>query len=179
MSIRGFSLKPFPSAGPLPDLNITVSAERRSNILAVSYTLCGPLTELVVPAQTNMPARRDALWEETCFELFLGIRNSPGYWEFNISPAGHWNVYRFKSYREGMQEEPAITALPFSIESKSDSFCLSLELALDKIVPVEQDLEAAISAVVKSINGKLTYWALIHPDAKPDFHLRDGFVIVL
>ena len=63
----------------------------------------------------DMPARRDRLWEETCFEFFLAVKNSPRYWEFNLSPAGHWNVYRFADYRQGMQEEPAFASLPFSV----------------------------------------------------------------
>ncbi|MBI5664577.1 MAG: hypothetical protein HZC49_05775 [Nitrospirae bacterium] len=78
-----------------------------------------------------------------------------------------------------MQEEPAITSLPFRTEHQSDSFRLSMEVDLNEVVPADQVLEAALSAVVKSINGKLSYWALVHPGAKADFHRRDGFSIEL
>jgi hypothetical protein len=31
--------------------------------------------------------------------------------------------------------------------------------------------------VVEEKNGRLTYWALTHPSALPDFHHRLGFVL--
>ena len=179
MSIRRYSLNLFPSAVPFQNVQITGSIERSSHIITVSYALLGTLSELVLPAPAEMPVRRNSLWEETCFELFLGIRNSSRYWEFNISPAGHWNVYRFEAYRQGMQEEPAITALPLSIERKPDSFQLWLKIGLEYIVPADQALEAAVSVVVKPVTGPMTYWALVHPGPKADFHRRDGFIIGL
>lgn len=94
---RDFFLKPFPSDGPQPALQITGRIERSSNALSVSYELLGPLKELEIPAQEGNQSRKNSLWEETCFELFLGIKNSSRYWEFNISPAGHLNVYPIKS----------------------------------------------------------------------------------
>jgi hypothetical protein len=47
------------------------------------------------------------------------------------------------------------------------------------IVPSEQKLEAAISAVIKLRNGKVTFWALTHPGPEADFHRRDSFIIEL
>ena len=126
--------------------------------------------------------RKNGLWEETCFEFFLGVKGSERYWEFNLSPSGHWNVYRFKSYRQGMQEEPAFTSLPFSVQLYSNSLLLSLGLGLDKIIPQEQVsevLQVALSAVIKTRDGKTTYWALTHPGPQADFHRRDGFIIEL
>ncbi len=126
-----------------------------------------------------MPTRRSRLWEETCFEFFLGVMNSDQYWEFNLSPAGHWNVYRFTSYREGMKEELAFASLPFSIQNQPDALRLALELELGRIVPADQPVKVAISAVIRSIDGKMLYWALIHPGPKPDFHRRDSFIVEL
>ncbi len=76
MKGRRFSLKPFPSADPLPVIQITGSIERSSNTIAVSYALLGPLSELGFPAPAEHPVRRNTLWEETCFELFLCVINS-------------------------------------------------------------------------------------------------------
>jgi hypothetical protein len=179
MNSRSFFLKPFPSSGPVPGIKIKGGIERRSNVLTVCYELLGPLAELGLPAPSEKPARRGALWEETCFEFFIAAKNSGQYWEFNLSPAGHWNIYRFEAYRQGMREEPDITSLPFSIERKPDSFRLSLEFDLDKIIPADQALHAAVSAVLKPINGELTYWALTHPGPQADFHRRDSFIIEL
>lgn len=179
MNGRDFSLKPFPSSGPLPGLDITGGIVRCSDALTVRYALHGPLPELVIPSPAHLPARKNLLWEETCFEFFLAPRNHRRYWEFNISPAGHWNVYSFKSYRQGMKEEPAITSLPIVVRSGRDALQLSVRLDLAGIVPPSQILKAAVSAVVKSKNGGTTYWALIHPAAEADFHLRDGFTLEL
>ncbi len=179
MNRRSFSLKPIPSAGFLPHLKITGNIGRHPRTLTIIYALLGHLREVVIPAPADMPARKNALWEETCFEFFLGVRNSDQYWEFNLSPAGHWNVYRFKSYRQGMQEEPAFTSLPFSAERQPDALRLSLKLDLDKIILTDQALKVAISAVIKPVNGKITYWALTHPGPKADFHRRESFILEL
>lgn len=182
MNSRSFSLKPFLSAGLLPDLEITGSIERRSNTLSISYALSGPMDELILPAPADMRVRKKGLWEETCFELFLGVKGSERYWEFNLSSSGHWNVYRFRSYRQGMQEEPAFTSLPFSVQLNSNSLLLSLALEVDKVIPpeeVSEVLQVGISTVIKTIDCKTTYWALVHPGPQPDFHSRDGFIVEL
>lgn len=179
MSGRDFSLKPFHPAGSMPDLKITGSITRRSGTLAVRYTLLGPLMEIMVTAPADRPVRKKKLWEETCFEFFLGIKDSERYWEINLSPEGHWNVYSFKSYRHGMQEEPAFMSLPFSVRDRSDTLQLALEFELSKIIPDYQPLQAGISAVIKTTDNKKSYWALTHPGPRADFHLRDSFILEL
>jgi hypothetical protein len=179
MNDQSFSLKPFPPNNPLPHLNITGNIARRSNIFAISYTLLGPLAELVIPVSADIPVRKNSLWEDTCFEFFISIKNSDRYWEFNLSPSGHWNVYRFKAYRQEMQEELAFTSLPFSVQNQSDALQLALELNLDAIVPAEKTLKVGICTVIKLIDGKVTYWALTHPGPQADFHRRDSFIVEL
>lgn len=141
--------------------------------------LTGPLSELVIPSAANIPARINALWEETCFELFLGLQNSEQYREFNLSPAGHWNVYLFNAYRQGMSEEPSFSSLPFSVYKQPEALKLFLKFDLDKIIKADQLLKIGISAVIKFINGKTSYWALTHPGPQPDFHLKDSFIVEL
>ena len=179
MKNRSFSLKPFPSAGLPPHLEITGEIGRSSNKLSISCALSGPMAELMVPLLADNRLRKNGLWEETCFELFLAPVNSDHYWEFNLSTTGHWNVYRFSSCREGMQEETAFTALPFSVQLYSGSLQLSLEIELDKLVPRAQALNINISAVIKTKDGRTTFWALTHPGPQPDFHRRDSFIIDL
>lgn len=179
MKGQNFSLTQFPSDGLIDNIKITGKIGRRSNTLLINYTLVGPVAEFVVPAQTKTPGRKNSLWEETCFEFFLSLENADQYWEFNLSPSGNWNVYRFTSYRQGMQEEPAFASVPFSVQSHSDSLQISLELPLEKIVPQEQPLKTGISAVIKSMDGRITCWALTHAGTKADFHLRDSFIIDL
>jgi hypothetical protein len=179
MNGQSFSLTPFPSAGILSGLVITGNIGRRANTLIINYELYGPIAEVMIPEPADIPVRKNELWKETCFEFFLGLKNHDCYWEFNLSPAGHWNVYRFESYREGMKEEPAFTTLPFTVQAGRDTLRLSLEADLDRIVRADQALEAGISAVIKTGDGKISYWALTHPGPSADFHRREGFVIGL
>lgn len=179
MSDQSFSLHAFPAARSLASLTIEGSIARRANTLAIQYALKGHLAALVIPAPAAIPSRQRGLWEETCFEFFLARKDSPRYWEFNLSPAGHWNAYRFAAYRQGMEEEPAFTSLPFCVESRSGFLSLALELDLDKIVQAAQPVEVAISAVMKHRDGEATYWALTHGGAQADFHRRDGFTVAL
>jgi len=179
MNVKRFSLKPFSPSGLPPGLKITGGIRRHNGALAVRYTLTGPLAEIIVPAKADAPERKDALWEETCFELFIGLTDSGRYWEFNLSPSGHWNVYRFSSYREEMREEPACSSLSPNTERQPDALRLSLDFDPDIIIPAGKELKAGISSVVKLRDGRLTYWALVHPGARPDFHSRESFIVEL
>ncbi|RCJ19634.1 hypothetical protein A6770_05695 [Nostoc minutum NIES-26] len=178
MNEQTFSLQPFLSEF-LPNLQIAGNIARHANTLTIHYTLSGDLKEVIIAPLSDTPARKHQLWKDTCFELFIGIKDSQRYWEFNLSPAGHWNVYRFDGYRQGMQEETALMTLPFSVQNQSDSLTLALDLDLDKIVSANQNLEVAITTVIKCRDGNVTYWALTHQDTKADFHLRDSFIIDL
>jgi hypothetical protein len=40
-----------------------------------------------------------------------------------------------------------------------------------------QPLRVGVAAVIEEADGQLTYWALAHPSAQPDFHHRLGFVL--
>lgn len=173
-----FTLKPFASNNPISDLQITANITRADNNLNLNYQLLGNLSPIKIPPISDAPTRQDRLWETTCLEFFLGIENSPKYWEFNLSPAKHWNIYRFTDYRQNMTEETAFQTLPFNIQKQPESLNLSLQLDLNPIISPNQKLEASITAVIQS-DRHITYWALTHPGSKPDFHLRDSFLITL
>jgi hypothetical protein len=176
MNAQHFSLTPFPTGTPLPEVEILSSIVRNPSRLTISYLVTGAVENLAIPSSAHQPIRKDGLWEETCFEFFLGVPDSPNYWEFNLSPAGHWNVYRFEDYRHGMQEENLFDSLSFQTEVQPDAFSLALELDLAKLLPEEQTLEVAISTVIKPKKGTPSYWALTHAGSEADFHRRDCFV---
>jgi hypothetical protein len=179
MNGRDFSLKPFSPTSSPPDFKITGNIIRRGDILAIRYALQGKLADLVIPGPAARPVRRHGLWEATCCEIFLGVKDAPGYWEFNLSPAGDWNVYRFAGYRQGMAEEEAFTSLAFRVRRRPDSLGLALELEIERIVAADQPLSVAPAAVIKFRDQGLTYWALTHPGAEADFHRRDSFQVEL
>ncbi|MDI6855032.1 MAG: DOMON-like domain-containing protein [Deltaproteobacteria bacterium] len=179
MREQKFSLTAFPAAGPLPEFTLSGGIARRGHVLTLRYDLHGRLADIAIPRLMKNPGRRQGLWEDTCFELFLVLKGSPQYWEFNLSPAGHWNVYQFVDYRRGMQEEPAFASLPFSIRRGRGAWRLTLEADLRGIIPPGQELEAGVSAVIKLRDGRQTYWALTHCAPEPDFHRRDSFLLTL
>ncbi|AUB36213.1 UDP-N-acetylenolpyruvoylglucosamine reductase [Nostoc flagelliforme CCNUN1] len=179
MSEQTFSLQPFPSTKSLPNLKIAVNIARNGNKLAIRYILEDNLKEIAIAPPSNTPSRKHELWQDTCFEFFVGIKDSARYWEFNLSPAGHWNVYRFDRYRQGMQEETAFENLPFNVQNQADGLILVLDVDLNKIISAEEVIEVAITTVIKDKDGEITYWALTHRGAEADFHLRDSFIVEL
>jgi hypothetical protein len=179
MHPRRFLLKPFPGERNPAGVTIGGSIARSADTLSVRFEVRGNLPKLSIPAAAEAPRRVDRLWEETCLELFLGTADSGRYWEFNLSPAGHWNVYRFTRYREGMREESAITSLPFDVRRDPEALILTAEFGIGKIVPAGKDLAATVAAVIRTIDGGGSHWALAHPASRPDFHRREGFALTL
>jgi hypothetical protein len=173
-----FFLKPFPGEGNPAGVTIGGTIARRADTLSVRCEVRGDLSKLSIPA-AEAPRRQDRLWEETCLEVFLGTADSGEYREFNLSPAGHWNVYRFTRYREGMREETAIASLPFDVRRDPEALLLTAEIGIGKIVPAGKDLAATVTAVIRTIDGGKSHWAPVHPASRPDFHRRDGFALIL
>ena len=179
MTFRKFSLVPFPRAGGVPEVRIEGSISREGDRLSVRWDILGKLSDLSIPSPEIVPGRKEHLWEETCLELFLRPADSERYWEFNLSPSGNWNVYRFESVRTGMEIEPGFSTMPFDVLVEPDALRLSLEADIGKLVPAGLSLEAGIAAVVKTAGGGKSHWALAHPGPRPDFHRKEGFRLTL
>ncbi|HEY3491137.1 MAG TPA: DOMON-like domain-containing protein [Candidatus Deferrimicrobiaceae bacterium] len=177
MMILPFSLVPFPGQAFPPGLAVEGTLGRHEETLVFCPSISGDLSMLEIPPATGRPERRDGLWEETCLELFLGESGSESYLEFNLSPSGNWNVYRFDVYRKGMREEAAFDALPFQVDREKGRLALSVELDLGKLFPPGRPLSAAVAAVVRTVSGEKSCWALAHTSPRPDFHQRDAFRI--
>ena len=172
-----FFLQPFPPGDPWPPLDIIGGIIRGASTFAMHYMLLGRLEDLVIPEPAAIPVRKNGLWEETCFELFLGVKDSPLYWEINLSPSGQWNIFRFADYRQGMREETALKPVLFTVQTRPGTIFISLELNLAEVLEANQPVELGFSAVIRHRNGEVTYWALNHLGPRPDFHRRDGFTI--
>lgn len=179
MKTHSFVLQPFPGYPSPPNCQITATITRDKNQLTLEYQIVGDLSQLLIPAQSDTPTRQHQLWESTCWEFFLSCPDSPQYWEFNLSPAGDWNVYRFCGYRQGMQEESAFTTLPFTVQELPENLTLTLTIDLSKIIQVNQGVKLGITSVIKDTNSNVSYWALTHPGAKPDFHLQKAWIVNL
>ncbi|WP_019505159.1 DOMON-like domain-containing protein [Pleurocapsa sp. PCC 7319] len=178
MKQSDFCLKPF-AVNTTPELEITGSIFRKLNQLQIKYLLAGNLASIVIPPLNKTPTRQRDLWEHTCLEFFLGLKDSPKYWEFNLSPSGDWNVFRFANYRQNIAEELAFNSLFFAILQQTNSCQLNLEVDLNQIIDPEQNLEVGITAVIENQQQQLSYWALTHTTSVADFHQRDSFIINL
>jgi hypothetical protein len=169
---QAVALVPHP-ATPCPAVkSIRVDVHRKPQALSLRYVLAGDLQRLRVPAP-RPPERVDGLWRHTCFELFLGAPGEPAYQEFNFSPSGEWAAYRFARYREG---GTALDCPPPRIGSRMER---SLEVQGEVACVLGGTLRLGLSAVVEDEAGALSYWALRHPLAKPDFHHGDAFALEL
>lgn len=174
-----FALRPFPADPSPPGVSIRGRLGRQGSLFTISFILSGQLADVVIPAAALAPARRWLLWETTCLEFFLALPGHDDYWEFNLSPSGDWNVFHLTDYRQGIQEEMAITHLPLEIHRQPDRLTISLTIDLQAILPADRPWEVAISTVLQHLDGRYTYWALNHPAPQPDFHHRAGFSITI
>mgnify|MGYP005844320675 CR=1 FL=1 len=179
MSGREFALQPFPADQGVPAVTIQGSLDRRGADFAIDYCIGGRLAELIIPAPTAAPARRWLLWEATCCEFFLAVPGAEGYWEFNLSPGGDWNVFHLSGYRQGIREEEAISQLVAVVQRQPDEVRVSLAVDLAAILPADQPWQVAVSTVLKHQDGRYSYWALCHPGPRPDFHDRASFIITV
>jgi len=166
---------PCPSAHVL-QVEIESNTE---NAIQLSYRLTGDIAKILIPEP--MPANAtDGLWQHTCFELFLAQTDTPAYHEFNFSPSGEWAAYAFQDYRKRM---PWTIGQPPVVTSKKTRSELILTSRIDAAELLSDgnahSLQLGVSAVVESLTGELSYWALHHPGERPDFHDRRSFVCPL
>lgn len=179
MNRHPFELIPFESDPTSVDFKITGAVERSNERLVMDYALMGPLDRLLIPPQVELPARKNQLWEETCFECFIGTDHATRYWEINLSPAGHWNIFQFDAYRSGMKEAAGRSVRPSIMESAADGFKIRCDVDLKAIDVANIPIRIGLCAVLKTIQSEIIYWAIVHPGLKPDFHRTDGFVLNL
>lgn len=175
--MNSFCLVPF-ATNTAPQVEIGGEIERQNNQLKIRYQLTGNLSQLIL-AEVDTPTRQYDLWCHTCFEFFLGIKDSTKYWEFNLSPAGHWNVFRFNDYRQNITEEMAFNSLAFEVLPQPNLCQLELTVDLNQIIAPEQHLQAGVTTVIEDREQQLSYWALSHPKSEADFHSWDSFAIAL
>lgn len=171
-----FTLVPFPGLPAPRKVELSATVARAAHRLTLRYALNDAAAQIDLPANAELPARRDNLWQTTCLEFFVAPRDAASYWEFNLSPSGDWNVYRFEAYRAGMREEKAFSGLPFHTHRQNELFTLEVEIDLAKIIPANQKIQLGITAVIRLKTGDVSYWAIAHCGATPDFHLRESFV---
>ena len=140
------------------------------------YALQADTQALRIPA-LQTPTATDGLWEHTCLEAFIGVRGETAYHEFNFSPSTQWAAYAFHDYRERKvwtaSTAPAITIAQTATGLTLEARVAAVDLSAN---PAQQPWQIGLTAVIETVTGEKSYWALQHPAEKPDFHHRGGFV---
>ena len=181
MSRHTFILQQFcPEADTIrPCLAITGTVGRKAGALLLQYHISGDIHGLHIPRQNGAGDRRHGLWQDSCFECFIGVKGFERYWEINLSPNGDWNVYCFSGYRQGMVEESAFQALPCTFFGTKNDLWFDVIVDLSPILREDHPLELGISSVLKYHNGETSLWSLCHPGPRADFHHRSGFILAV
>ncbi|MFN7122054.1 MAG: DOMON-like domain-containing protein [Hydrogenophaga sp.] len=138
------------------------------------YTLTGDTAALRIPPATT-PGPADGLWQHTCFEAFVAAEGDAAYREFNFSPSGQWAAYRFAGERQ--RDTSPAPDLPAPVMQRAitpTQLTLDVHLPRAALPSPAQHLVLALCAVVEEHDGRLSYWALQHPQARPDFHHPAG-----
>ena len=101
------------------------------------------------------------------------------YHEFNFAPSSEWAAYELRGYRDG---RPSASETPPQIVVRSTNSRLELDasVGLDFLsdAHARAPLRIGLAAVIEASDG-ISYWALRHPRAKPDFHDAEGFALRL
>lgn len=170
-------LRPHPDSLGLAAARVEVTVTRpRADRLVLSYVVTGKISDIRLPP-TVPAARADGLWQHTCFEAFVRAASGPSYYEFNFAPSTQWAAYRFSSYRSGMCVAAEISAPPIEAQSSPDRYTLQVSLELNRLseLPRNASWLLGLSVLIEDTSGRMSYWALVHPPGKPDFHHADCF----
>jgi hypothetical protein len=166
-------LRPFDPATAPKRLRLEANLRRQGTSLTVRWILSGDLQQLRLPEPVEEPQRLDELWTSTCLECFLARPADEGYWELNLSPAGHWNLYRLDGYRQGLRPEASLQHLPSRLQlsaigegdgvgsgvgvgdstDQSLGMVSALALELASAVPSERALELSVELDLGALLG--------------------------
>jgi hypothetical protein len=148
----------------------------RAGSLALCFFVTGNIGDLRLPPVTAA-ARTDELWRHTCFEAFVRTSPGAGYYEFNFAPSTQWAAYRFSSHRSGMRIATEISPPRIETQSSPECYILRAFLELDRLssLPLDAGWRLGLSAVIEDTSEHKSYWALVHPPGKADFHHSDCF----
>ena len=179
MTVLRAELKPHPASdrSGIRRFTVELDAAPKSRALLLDYRIEGDIDRLVLPPPGN--ARRvDGLWQHSCFEAFLGASRDGSYHEFNFAPSGDWAAWRFGG-RRSAQSSPELPSP--SIEFRRDAGACRLSAAVS-IADLPElagaaEIRAGMAAVIETMDGALSYWALAHDSEKPDFHDPASFLM--
>jgi hypothetical protein len=147
--------------------------------LQLTFRLDGDISRIQIAAP-GVPRFATQLWHHTCFETFIAVEGQPSYHEFNFAPSGDWAIFAFCGYRDGGPVTNEMMRPHIAVRSTDSRLELDTLVRLNELSGIHPraSLRIGLSAIIEASDG-LSYWALRHPAAKPDFHDADGFALLL
>ena len=169
-----FFLIPFST--PVTSIEeVSGSISLHNGYLVITYRVIGDIRSINMPQPQASPIRRDGLWQESCFECFVQGVGREDYNEVNLSSNGDWNVYHFPRYRTGMVEESTIDNIDSTISVEPDKVVIHCSVPLHGSHEMTSSVQVGISCILLHRSNTMSYWSLIHPGQKPDFHDSRAF----
>ena len=141
--------------------------------LRLHYRMRGQLDALRIPPPST-PQQTDGLWQHTCCEAFITEGDGSAYREFNLAPSGCWAAYRFTDYRQRDADWQAAAAPRIICRHEDDTLWLTADIPAALLPPAPTRL--GLTAVLETLAGERSYWALRHAAPQPDFHLSASFI---
>ena len=169
-----FFLIPFST--PVTSIEeISGSIRLQNGYLVITYRVTGDIKSINMPQPQASPVRRDGLWKKSCFECFVQGVGREDYRELNLSSNGDWNVYHFTRYRTGMVEDSTIDNIDSTTSVKSDEVVIHCRFPLSGSYEIHSPVQVGISCILLHRSSTMSYWSLLHPGEKPDFHDSRAF----
>ena len=143
------------------------------NTLYLKYMISGNISQIkLIPSKQS-----SELWKNTCFELFLSNKNITEYLEFNWSPSGKWNTFKFHDYRDRANQNIDENS-EFIVRNESYNIIFESKIILSKYnshISLDiNNLQIGMSIIVET--NSLEYWSNQHLNHRPDFHNKNNFL---
>lgn len=180
MPVDRLTLLPHPATPLAAPVQIEAWVQLEARGLVLGYSVQAADGVLTVPPRVARPGRRDRLWERTCCEAFVGTAGGDAYVELNLSPSGDWALWSFDGYRAGMHAAACEVPRTRILRQRG-------ALRIDAIVPADAlaavlgapPFTLGLAAVIEAQDGARGYFALAHPEPRPDFHACAARTLVL
>jgi hypothetical protein len=171
-------LIPFssPQANSAGGYSISTTLTTSNHDISAEFMLQGDTSAISWPAPSAEVKLGHDLWKHTCFELFLAEPNSLAYWEYNFSPSRQWSIYAFKDYRQPAPFPITHTPIIEPPQLSDTAFTMQVRFNLEPQL-INKLLIIGVSAIIETTDGERHFYAIKHCGSKPDFHLRESFVL--
>lgn len=168
--MASYELTPFQR---FDEVMVVAAIEQQSTLINVGFWVKDPAHHIIWPTQQTSLHRKDFLWTETCFEIFIGIRHQDGYREINLAPTEAWQTYQFEEYRYPDTSPPQHAHDIEIVELKRTPYGINTTIDVQLFLTQHQiqvsDLYLGLSVILNTDQGDI-YYALQHSGLTADFH---------